>query len=155
MDILKAFNLLDKTYEITIQGTFENPLFHAKQIGKILEIVNINDSISDFTYDEKVLDNCYSQGGIQKTLFLTEIGLYKLLGRSRKPIAHIFQKWMINTIKDIRINGMYKLKEENEIDKKLITHNYELITHKNLIKAFDQRNIIYLCRLKYLERCVF
>lgn len=151
MDILKAFNLLDKTYEITIQGTFENPLFHAKQIGKILEIVNINDSISDFTYDEKVLDNCYSQGGIQKTIFLTEIGLYKLLGRSRKPIAHTFQKWMINIIKDIRINGMYKLKEENEVDKKLITHNYELITHKNLIKAFDQRNIIYLCRLKYLD----
>lgn len=58
---------------------------------------------------------------------------------------------MINIIKDIRINGMYKLKEENEVDKKLITHNYELITHKNLIKAFDQRNIIYLCRLKYLD----
>ena len=151
MDILKAFNLLDKTYEITIHGTFENPLFHAKQIGKILEITNIRDSLSNFTDDEKVVDLTDTQGGIQKTIFLTEIGLYKLLGRSRKPIAHTFQKWMINTIKDIRINGMYKLKEENEVDKKLITYNYELITHKNLIKAFDQRNIIYLCRLKYLD----
>jgi prophage antirepressor-like protein len=151
MDILKAFKLLDKTYEITIQGTFENPLFHAKQIGNILEIANIRDSISDFTDDEKVVDLTDTKKGLQKTLFLTEIGLYKLLGKSRKPIANTFQKWMINTIKDIRINGMYKLKEENEVDKKLIVFNSELNTHKNLIKAYDQRNIIYLCRLKYLD----
>jgi hypothetical protein len=36
MDILKAFKLLDKTIEINIQGTPENPLFHAKQIGNLL-----------------------------------------------------------------------------------------------------------------------
>lgn len=151
MDILKAFNLLDKNYEIKIQGTFENPLFHAKQIGNLLEIINIRDSISDFTDDEKIIDLTDTPSGIQKTLFLTEIGLYKLLGRSRKPIANTFQKWMINTIKDIRINGFYKLKEEFEVDKKLIIYNYELNTHKSLIKAHHQRNIIYLCRLKYLD----
>ena len=33
MDILKAFKLLDKTIEINIQGTLENPLFQANQIG--------------------------------------------------------------------------------------------------------------------------
>jgi prophage antirepressor-like protein len=32
-----------------------------------------------------------TQGGPQKTLFLTEVGLYRLLGRSRKPIASVFQ----------------------------------------------------------------
>jgi prophage antirepressor-like protein len=151
MDILKAFNLLDKTYEIKIQGTFENPLFHAKQLGNLLEIINIRNSISDFTDDERVVHKCDTLGGIQKTIFLTEIGLYKLLGRSRKPIANTFQKWMINTIKDIRINGMYKLKEENEVDKQLIIQNCDLITHKQLIKAYDQKNVIYLCRLKYLD----
>jgi len=151
MDILKAFNLLDQSYEIKIQGTFENPLFHAKQIGNLLGITNIRDSVSDFIEDEKVVCLSDSSGGLQKTIFLTEIGLYKLLGRSRKPIAHKFQKWMINTIRDIRINGMYKLKEENEVDKKLIINNYELIIHKNLIKAFEQRNIIYFCRLKYFN----
>lgn len=151
MDILKAFNLLDKNYEIKIHGTFENPLFNAKQIGNILEIINIRDSISDFADDEKIIDLTDTPSGIQKTLFLTEIGLYKLLGRSRKPISDTFQKWMINTIKDIRINGFYKLKEEFEVDKKLIIYNYELNTHKSLIKAYDQRNIIYLCRLKYLD----
>jgi prophage antirepressor-like protein len=151
MDILKAFKLLDKTIEINIQGTPENPLFHAKQIGNLLEISNIKDNIRDFTNEEKVEDIILSKGGPQKTTFLTEIGLYRLLGRSRKPVAHTFQKWMINTIKEIRINGFYKLKEENEVDKQLIIQNCDLITHKKLIKAYDQKNVIYLCRLKYLD----
>jgi len=151
MDILKAFDILDKTIEINIQGTPENPLFQANQIGKLLEISNIHDSISDFDNDEKVFVLIYSNGGTQKTTFLTEIGLYKLLGRSRKPIASTFQSWMINTIKDIRINGFYKLKEENEVDKQLIIQNCDLLTHKQLIKAYDQKNVIYLCRLKYLD----
>ena len=151
MDILKAFQLLDKTIEINIQGTFNDPLFQANQIGKLLEIKNIRDSIIDFNNNEKVVDLIYTPTGIKETNFLTEIGLYKLLGRSRKPIAHTFQKWMINTIKEIRINGMYKLKEENEVDKQLMIQNYDLMTHKNLIKAYDQKNVIYLCRLKYLD----
>ena len=151
MDILKAFKLLDKTIEINIQGTIENPLFHAKQIGNLLELNNITENLRNFTDEEKVLFLTDSLGGPQKTTFLTEIGLYKLLGRSRKPIASTFQSWMINTIKEIRINGFYKLKEENEVDKQLMIQNYDLITHKNLIKAYDQKNVIYLCRLKYLD----
>ena len=45
MDILKAFSLLDAEYQINIQGTLEDPLFQANQIGKLLGIVNIRDSI--------------------------------------------------------------------------------------------------------------
>ena len=73
------------------------------------------------------------------------------MGRSRKPIAATFQKWIINTIKEIRINGIYKLKEENDVDKQLIISNYDLINHKNLIKAYDLKNVIYLCRLKNVD----
>ena len=151
MDILKAFKLLDETIEINIQGTLENPLFQANQIGKLLDLTNIRVNLQDFNDDEKMVNLTYTPGGHQEILFLTEIGLYKLLGRSRKPIAHTFQKFMINTIKEIRINGMYKLKEENEVDKQLMIQNYDLMTHKNLIKAYDQKNVIYLCRLKYLN----
>ncbi len=151
MDILKAFKLLDETIEINIQGTLENPLFQANQIGKLLNLTNIRVNLQDFTDKEKVANLTYTLGGNQETLFLTEIGLYKLLGRSRKPIASTFQSWMINTIKEIRINGFYKLKEENEVDKQLIIQNCDLLTHKQLIKAYDQKNVIYLCRLKYLD----
>jgi len=148
MDILKIFNLNNTNFQLNIQGTLEDPLFQANQIGKILDIKNINQNLIDFSSDEKVLCPTYTLGGTQETSFLTELGLYKLLGRCRKPKAAEFQKWMATTIKEIRITGTYKLKEENEIDKKIITNNYELINHKNLIKAYDNKNIIYICKLK-------
>ena len=151
MDILRAFKLINKTIEINIQGTLENPIFQANQIAKILELSNINENLRDFNDDEKVIILTESHGGPQKTNFLTEIGLYKLLGRSRKPIAHTFQSWMINTIKQIRVDGFYKLKEENEVDKLLIISNFDLIVHKNLIKAYDQKNVVYICKLRNVD----
>ena len=66
MDILKAFKLLDETIEINIQGTLENPLFHAKQIGNLLELNNITENLRNFTDEEKVLFLTDSLGGPQK-----------------------------------------------------------------------------------------
>jgi prophage antirepressor-like protein len=88
---IKAFKIIDKdiNININIKGTLEDPLFQANQIGKILEIKNVVDNLRDFNEDEKVLFLTYTQGGPQKTLFLTEVGLYRLLGRSRKPIYYI------------------------------------------------------------------
>ena len=120
MDILKAFSLIDETHNINIQGTVENPLFQANQIGKLLGMSNIRENLRDYDDDERLVILTDTLGGQQQLLFLTELGLYKILGRSRKAIAAIFQKWMINTIKEIRVNGMYKLKQENEVDKKLM-----------------------------------
>lgn len=151
MDILKAFSLIDETHHINIQGTVENPLFQANQIGKLLGISNISDSIIKFEEDEKVIDLSYTNGGQQQLLFLTEIGLYKLLGRSRKPIASIFQKWMINTIKEIRVNGMYKLKQENEIDKKLMEIKCDLQQHRIYLDAYNNKPVIYVCKLRTVD----
>jgi prophage antirepressor-like protein len=151
MDILKAFKLVNKDIEINIKGTIDNPLFQANQIGSILGIKNISDSLSDFLEDEKVIAGGYTRGGMQKIIFLTELGLYKLLGRSKKPIAALFQKWVINTVKEIRINGIYKLNEEKEIDKKLLKHNYDINNHKTYLKAFDKKNVVYICKFKNIE----
>ena len=151
MDILKAFKIVDKEININIQGTFDEPLFQANQIGKILELSNINENLKDFGNDEKVIILTDSFRGIQKTSFLTEIGLYRLLGRSRKPIASLFQKWIINVIKDIRVNGIYKLNENNEVDKKLIKQKSDLEKHKLLIKAFDKQYVIYICKIREHE----
>ena len=65
MDILKAFKLVDKEININIQGTFENPLFQANQIGKILELANINENLKDFGQNEKVLFLTDTPSGIQ------------------------------------------------------------------------------------------
>ena len=148
MDILKAFKLLDQEYEINIKGTLEDPLFQANQVGKVIGISNIRDTMNDFTSDEKCVGLTDTNKGQRETLFLTELGLYRLLGRSRKPIANTFQKWMIRTVKEIRINGMYKLQDNNDVDKKLIEYNCDIKNHKIFIKAHKNKNVVYLCKLK-------
>jgi hypothetical protein len=60
MDILKAFSLLDTDYQINIQGTLEDPIFQANQIGRLLGISNIHDSTKDFSEKEKYIDLTYT-----------------------------------------------------------------------------------------------
>jgi prophage antirepressor-like protein len=151
MDILKAFKLNNEEYKINIQGSIDEPLFHSKQIGQLLNLANIRKNLKDFSDDEKIIIETYSNGGIQKTLFLTELGLYRLLGRSNKPIANTFQKWMVSTIKEIRINGIYQLNEKNIIDKQLIEYNCNLKNHKIFLKSNENKNVVYICKLKDFE----
>jgi len=148
MDILKAFSLCGHEYTINIQGTFENPLFQANQIAQLLELKNMHNQICKFNDNEKVLLATESRGGMQKTVFLTESGLYRLLSRSTKPIAEQFQKWICDVIKEIRLNGEYKLKEQNEIDKKMAQEQEKRNTHNKLLDAYHQRNVVYICKLK-------
>ena len=101
--IVKTFLLADKECAINIQGTYDTPLFKANDIGHILDIKKIRNTICHFNENEKVALRMGSLGGIQETIFLTEEGLYRLIGMSRKPIAQIFQRWVINVIKEIRI----------------------------------------------------
>ena len=151
MDILKAFSLIDETHNINIQGTVENPLFQANQIGKLLGMSNIRENLRDYDDDERLVILTDTLGGQQQLLFITELGLYKILGRSRKPIAAIFQKWMINTIKEIRVNGMYQLKQENEVDKKLMTIKGELQQHRIYLDAYDNKKVVYICKLRNVD----
>ncbi len=109
MDLVKAFTENNQTVRVNIQGTYDDPLFQANQIGELLDIKNIRDTISKFDDDEKGVGTTDTPGGSQEVLFLTEIGLYRLLGMSRKPLARPFQKWVAKTIKEIRLTGKYEL----------------------------------------------
>jgi len=132
MDIVKAFNTNDLHTEIAIKGTIDDPLFRASDVGVVLDMVNIRATIVDFDDSEKravkVVD---STGRMQDVTFLTEKGLYKVLFRSRKPIAQKFQNWVCEVIKEIRLKGIYKM--ENEI-KKAIEEKNGAIEEKNKIR---------------------
>ena len=52
-----------------------------------------------------------SVGRHQTIMFLTELGLYRLLGMSRKPFARPFQKWVAKVVKEIRLTGKYELEQ--------------------------------------------
>jgi len=114
MDIIKAFHNNDLNIEVTIKGTHENPLFRASDIGEVLGMSNVRTSISNYSEDEKVLLPHETSNGIHNVIFLTEQGLYKLLFKSEKPIAKVFQKWVFDVIREIRLNGQYLLSKRIE-----------------------------------------
>ena len=90
---------------IDIRGTPEEPLFQANQIGAQLGLGNIRETIEDFDEDElrvRITDTSRAAN------FLTELGLYRLLGMSRKPLARPFQKWVAKVVREIRPTGKYE-----------------------------------------------
>ena len=168
MDIVKAFNANDLHTEVVIKGTKTDPLFRASDIGIILEINNIRMSIIDFDESERrAVSSTDSTGRMQDVTFLTEKGLYKVLFRSRKPIAQRFQNWVCEVIKEIRINGLYELQKEleqtknemsaiettknKEMEEKLIKQK-ELDNEKFLLKQFNNAgNMVYIIKVKTFE----
>ena len=119
MDIIRAFTTNSLHTEIVIKGTFENPLFRASDVALILEISNIRASIKDFNESEKVVQTMTTPGGPQNVLFLTQTGLFRLLFRSKNPIALQVQYWACDIVKELQINqrkknDMMKLQESME-----------------------------------------
>jgi len=83
MEIVKAFNTNKLHTEIVIKGTIEEPLFRANDIGEILEISTIRNSIADYDETEKVSIISQTNGGNQSVNFLH-------LCTFKTPIINIF-----------------------------------------------------------------
>ena len=137
MEIVREF---ETNKHILIKGTFEEPLFRATDIGEILELTNTHKTIREFTEQEKVSITLMTPGGPQKISFLTEKGLYKVLFRSRSPIAEQFQDWVCEVVKEIRINGQYKLQKELEEKEKELEETKEQLKDKT-IEADELRDV--------------
>ena len=148
MDILKIFKLADNDITINIRGTPDDPLFQANQIGELLGINNIRQNIRDFDESERDVCLTYTPGGDKNITFLTEKGLYKILFRSRKPIANKFQNWVYDVIKEIRTTGKYELRNTIEIERQLNEKCVELERHKTLISSNENKRALYLTKLK-------
>jgi prophage antirepressor-like protein len=117
MEVVKAFNSNNLHTEIVIKGSHTDPLFRASDVGVALDIANIRSVIRDFSETEKVVHTMDTLGGTQHVTFLTEKGLFKILFKSRKPIAEKFQNWVCDVIKEIRLNGVYDLQKQLEQQK--------------------------------------
>ena len=58
--------------------------------------------------DEKDVATIYTPGGQQKVTIISEPGLYKLIGKSRKPEAKAFNRWVCHDVLPaIRKTGGY------------------------------------------------
>jgi prophage antirepressor-like protein len=156
MEIVRAFNNNELHTEIIIKGTIENPLFRACDIGEILEISNVRSTIQHFDDTEKITQLIKTGGGLQNVTFLTEKGLYKILFKSRKPIAEQFQNWVCEVIKEIRLNGFYNLQKQLKLkdeETKIQIHNENQLTNERILldKFANIGSIIYIIKVKTFE----
>ena len=151
MEVVKAFNSNNLHTEIVIKGTHDNPLFRASDIGNVLEISTIRSVIRDFNETEKVVHSMHTLGGEQDVTFLTEKGLYKVLFKSRKPIAEKFQNWVCEVITEIRLNGKYELekqlseqKQQLSIKEKELEENKKMLEESEKITKCNEIPTIYI-----------
>ncbi len=147
MDIIKAFKLDGEEHNIRIFGTNDHPLFIAKQIAEITGHDDIKSTLRTFTYEYKVIERIPTTGGMQKTILLTQKGLYRLLGMSRKPNAIKFQEWVAHVLTTLRNEGEYKLSRDNKIEAELLKRKSENITHDVLFKNFKKKNVVYIGKI--------
>lgn len=156
MDIVRAFNTNTLHTEIIIKGTNENPLFRASDIGEVLDVAYIRSTIRDYNETEKVVLTMHTPGGEQQITFLTEKGLYKVLFKSRKPIAEQFQNWVCEVIKDIRLQGVYSLQKQlndstQQFDAKLI-HEKAIEKQRILLNEYGASgSCVYIIKVKSFE----
>jgi prophage antirepressor-like protein len=145
MEIEKIFKSNDCNYNITIKGTIKNPLFDAKQIGEILEIKQVRNTIKDFDETEKVLIVTQTNGGPQNKIFLTKQGVFNLIMISIKPNAKKFKKWIFEVIDEIWETGKYEVKNTNEFDKIIMEKKKH---NANIIELSENKKLVYIMQLE-------
>ncbi|MCL1701587.1 phage antirepressor KilAC domain-containing protein [Lysinibacillus sp. Bpr_S20] len=137
--------LLTKNFKL--YGTFEKPLFLAKDIAVWIDydVSSLNKMLANVDDEEKLLGTLFRAGQNRETWFLTEDGLYEVLMQSRKPIAKQFKKQVKNILNEIRVNGGYIVTDEND-DEASIMAKALLIANKtienNKKKIVEQQLII-------------
>ena len=149
-------NSIDETINfnkdtIRIVGTFENPLFVAKDICKILELSNVTETlrslpekwkqICDLSISEVTYSDESRARKTQKMNCITEGGLYKLIMRSNKPIAQRFQEVVCDDIlPTLRKKGEYKIQSIIDKNKELEEEKLRLENEKIKIEE-DKKQI--------------
>lgn len=90
-------------HEFSIYGTFEKPLFLAKEVSEWIGLSNVSDMIRRVDQDEVTKLNL---GGLKgECNMLTENGLYEVLMQSRKPQAKDFKRGVKKILHELRTKG--------------------------------------------------
>ena len=143
---LELFNEMFENKFVRIYGDFENPLFVANDIGDILEIKNIRDSIKNYKIDEVLkgvgISDTLSNGGYSNVNMLTEKGLYKLMYKSHSKIADKFQDFVYNLLHNLRTKKISMIESKLNEQNKLIEEQKILIEEQNK-KIIDPKTMFY------------
>jgi prophage antirepressor-like protein len=83
----------------------------ASDIGNIIGLKTINTSVQNYSEREKVLHELNTLGGVQKVLFLTTDGMYRLLFSSKRPEAEKFRIWASDILDDVNFNNCQEIQK--------------------------------------------
>ena len=150
MNIERTFNGASQDgHKFNIQGTYNEPLFQANQIGKLMGLANICKSIKEFDVDEVVVAG--------DSMFLTEFGIFRLLSVSNpdrlylNPIARPFQKWLYHVVNEIRSTESTRAFDDMMIMNKKTTEDAVMTAiHKTLMTANKDTPLVYLAEVGQL-----
>ncbi len=85
-----------------------NPWFVTSDVCTIIGIDNNRQAIAFLDEDEKGVITSDTLGGPQKTSIISEMGVYRLIFKSRKTAARDFQRWVFHEVLPaIRRTGAY------------------------------------------------
>ena len=161
-EIDKTFNFENKLLRVI--GTYGEPWFVAKDICDILGLSNITEALRNIPEKWRTSEimKC-ANGQNMNMIIIKEPALYKLIMRSTKPVAQVFQEAVCEEIlPSIRKTGEFKLKElldqkNQEIEKikeekNQIKSEYQSLRkdHAQIIKRrhdhkFKKGKCFYIC----------
>lgn len=107
-------------HEVRYVGDGTNHAWVAQDVCRVLGIQNASDALKDFKSNQADIATIYvrSEDGTEQArqvLTVTEAGLYRLLFKSRKPVAEKFQDWVTDQVlPSIRKTGSYSLEKAKD-----------------------------------------
>lgn len=131
--IINEQEVLGKDFKV--YGTFEEPLFLAKDVAVWIEHSNPRMMLQKVDEDEKTKELCpvnnpYGGYQVEEQWFLTEDGLYEVLMQSRKPIAKQFKKEVKKILKALR-TGKAELVPQLSYDEQMMIQ-----AHRQLLECY-------------------
>lgn len=104
-----------ESQEVRFVGTPDKPEWVAADVCGCLELSDTSKSLETLELDEKGTKNVRTLGGEQEMLTVTEPGLYRLIFKSRKPVAKRFQRWVFHEVlPSLRRTGKYEMPQSTQ-----------------------------------------
>lgn len=151
MEIIKSFDFNGGS--LSVYGTTDKPMFKAKEVGKLLGIKKVNNSLDCIPkeYTQTITHTTGNGLGMppKRIKYINEPALYMLSFKSRKEDAIKFTKWVCEEVlPSIRKTGKYEYKEKRYINQnqELSIHNenelhYAVISYINTLNETKHKKI--------------
>lgn len=126
--------------------------FNASDVCRVLELAHVASALRVLDEDEKGVRDEHTLGGNQKVSFVTEPGLYKLIGRSRKEAAKRFDRWVRHEVlPTIRKTGGYSTTPAIDLNDPAFLRS-TLLTYTEKVIALEAEKAEAAPKLEVFER---